>query len=40
MAKDEYAEAMIELNDFLERVKEEGVLTKEDVIKEVDNVFN
>jgi hypothetical protein len=40
MAEDEYAEAMIELNGFLEKVKEEGILTKEDVIREVDNVFD
>lgn len=38
--EDKYAEAVNELNDFLEEVKEYGVLSKEDVLREVENVFN
>ena len=39
MAEDKYADAMIELNDFLEGIKEDDILTREDVLKEVENVF-
>jgi hypothetical protein len=39
MGEDKFAEAMIELNEFLEGIKEDGILTKEEIIQEVDNVF-
>jgi hypothetical protein len=35
---DDWTEAMIELNSFLEEVRNAGV-SKEDVLREVDNVF-
>jgi len=37
---DKYAEAMIELNDFLNRIMEEGILDKTDIINEVENVWH
>jgi len=35
----DWTEAMNELNTLLESIKEDGVLTKEDVLREVKNVF-
>ncbi len=39
MSEDKFAEAMIELQEFLDKVKEEGVLRKSEIIREVENVF-
>ena len=36
---DEFAELMIRLNGLLETIKDEGI-TKQEVLKEVDNVFD
>ncbi len=40
MAEDEYADAIIYLEGILEKIKDEGILTKEDVLREVDNAFD
>jgi len=36
---DKYADAVNALSDFLEAVFEAGILMKEDVLREVENVF-
>lgn len=35
----DWTEAMIELNGLLETIRDETNVTKEEVLKEVDNVF-
>ncbi len=35
----DYTQALIKLNDLLSWIKEDGIMTKEEVLKEVENVF-
>jgi hypothetical protein len=37
--KMDWTEAMIELNSLLETIRDETIVTKQEVLQEVDNVF-
>ena len=39
MSEDKYVDARNSLNSYLIDIAEEGILTKEDVLQEVENVF-